>query len=171
MQAAGNWSGTTTSIFLHSSLVDQLYAKEVYFYSFVTKPNQVCIKHSPKICKSFYRAVAHGKSHGIFISIHPNKHSNSICPHFTMEAFPSVDSTVFLHQNLPRSIQKIHKILIGPERPPHTLFFRFKQNFLFGDSPIFPHTGSPPSSPLMSTPSSRRTCNKQQVRKQVQETH
>ena len=143
MQAAGNWSGTTTSIFLHSSLVDQLYAKEVYFCSFVTKPNQVCIKYSPKICKRFYRAVTHGKSYGIFISIHPNKHSNNISPHFTIEALSSVAFTVFLQQNLPRSIQKIHKALLGPERHPHTLFFRFKQNFLFGGSPIFPHTEAP----------------------------
>ena len=31
-----------------SSLVDQLYAKEVYFCSFVTKSDQACIKYSPK---------------------------------------------------------------------------------------------------------------------------
>ena len=46
--AATNWLGTTAPKFLQSSLVDQLYAEEVYFGSFVTKSNQVCIKYSPK---------------------------------------------------------------------------------------------------------------------------
>ena len=37
--AASNWSGTTVSKFLHFFLVDQLYAKEEYFRSFMTKSN------------------------------------------------------------------------------------------------------------------------------------
>ena len=38
----------TASHFLYSSLVDQLYAKGVYFYSFVTKSNQEYTKYSAK---------------------------------------------------------------------------------------------------------------------------
>ena len=36
------------SYFLRSTLVDQPYAKEVYFCSYVTKSNQACTKYSPK---------------------------------------------------------------------------------------------------------------------------
>ena len=51
---------TTISDFLHYSLVDQLYAKEVCFCSFVTKPNQASTKYSPDVFNSFYRTVTHG---------------------------------------------------------------------------------------------------------------
>ena len=46
-------SGIIVSMFLHSLLVDQLYAKGVYFCNFVTKPNQACIKYSPKYILQF----------------------------------------------------------------------------------------------------------------------
>ena len=31
---------------------------------------------------------------------------------------------------------KLHKISVGPNKVPHTLFFCFKQNSLFGGSPL-----------------------------------
>ena len=45
--------GYTASHFLCSSLVDQLYAKGVYFCSFMTKSNQACTKYSPKNFQQF----------------------------------------------------------------------------------------------------------------------
>ena len=36
---------------------------------------------------------------------------------------------------------KGYKISIGPDEPPHSLFFHFKQNFLFGD--FSPLAGTP----------------------------
>ena len=59
---------TTATCFLHYSLVDQQYAKEVYFCSFVTKFNQVFTKYSPDVFKSFYRTVTYGGFHRIFTS-------------------------------------------------------------------------------------------------------
>ena len=67
------------SHFLYYSLVDQLYEKEVYFYSFVTKSNQASNKYSPDVFSSFYRIVKHGESHRIFTS----PPSNSVSPCFT----------------------------------------------------------------------------------------
>ena len=43
----------TTSHFLHSSQVNQLYAKGVYFCRFVTKFNQSCTKYSRKCIQQF----------------------------------------------------------------------------------------------------------------------
>ena len=68
---------TTASHFLHYLLVDQLYAKEVYFCSFVTKCNQASTKYSPDVFKSFYRIVTHGEFHGIFTVPPPVKWSFS----------------------------------------------------------------------------------------------
>ena len=47
------------SCFLRSTLVDQLYAKGVYFCSFLTKSNQACTKFHPNAFKNFYRTVTH----------------------------------------------------------------------------------------------------------------
>ena len=47
------------SYFLRSSLVDQLYKKGVYFYSFVTKSNQASINIHPNVFNSFYRTITH----------------------------------------------------------------------------------------------------------------
>ena len=47
------------SYFLRSTLVDQLYAKGVYFSSFLTKSNQACTKFHPNAFKNFYRTVTH----------------------------------------------------------------------------------------------------------------
>ena len=43
----------TTSQFFHSSPVDQMRSQEVYFWSFVTKPNEACTKHAPKYIQQF----------------------------------------------------------------------------------------------------------------------
>ena len=63
--AASNWSGTTASKILHSSLVDQLYTKEVCFCSFVTESNQACIKYSPICILQFLSDHHTWESHGI----------------------------------------------------------------------------------------------------------
>ena len=54
--------------FLHYLLVDQLYAKEVYFCSFVTKFNKAFTRYSPNVFNSFYWTAAHGESLRIFTS-------------------------------------------------------------------------------------------------------
>ena len=55
--------------FFHYSLIDQLYAKNVYFCSFATKFNQASNKYSRYVFNSFYRTVTHeGPSHRIFKS-------------------------------------------------------------------------------------------------------
>ena len=49
------WStvGYTNNVLFCSPLFNQMYAKGVYFCSFVTKPNQACTKYSPKCIKKF----------------------------------------------------------------------------------------------------------------------
>ena len=47
------WPATTAPEFLYFSLVDQLYAKEVYFCSFVTKSNLACTKYLSKCIQQF----------------------------------------------------------------------------------------------------------------------
>ena len=66
-------------IFLHYSVVDQPYEKEVYFYSFVTKSNQPSTKYSSDVFSSFYRTVTHRESNRIFTS----PPLNSVSPCFT----------------------------------------------------------------------------------------
>ena len=117
------------------SLVDQLYAKEVYFCSFVIKFNQAFTKYSPDVFNSFYRTVTHGRtSHWIFT----RPCSCNASPRFTIEPLHSVASPFFFHYSHPNSLQKICEILIGPEKPPHSLFFRFKQNVRFHFAPFYP---------------------------------
>ena len=80
----------TTSHFVHSSLVYQLYAKELHFGSFVIKSNSP-IQQAPNIhlhvFTSFHRTIIHEKSHEIFTSPFP---SNSVSLHFTIESLPPV---------------------------------------------------------------------------------
>ena len=93
------------SHFLHSALVDQPYAKGVYFCSFVTKSNQACARYSPI---SVYK---------LFLLLSPH--------------FSSLE--------LSRPFQKINRISISSEKPPHTLFFCFKENsFFLKIVPFFP---------------------------------
>ena len=51
--AASDLLGTTGPKILYSSLVDQLYATEVNFFSFVRKSNEAWIKYSPKCILQF----------------------------------------------------------------------------------------------------------------------
>ena len=51
--------------------------------------------------------------------------------------------SLFLKRTLQNPLQKIRKILIGLERPPHTLFFRFKQIHFLEIAWIFPPHWSP----------------------------
>ena len=130
---------TIVSHFLHYSVIDQLYAKEVYFCSFVTKSNQTSTKDSPDVFNSFCRTVTHGDSHRIFTN--PLKQR---FPTFHYRTCSFCCLLTFFHYNPPSPLQMIHKISIGPDKP-RTLFFRFKQNSLFGDSPIFsPCWNTPP---------------------------
>ena len=131
--SASNWLGATASRFLHSSLVDQLYAKKVYFWRFATKSNQAWIKIHLNVYNSFYLTITHGESHGIFKST-SHRPSPYITPqhpigaplYFAKEALPSVASLFFLHQNPPSSFQKTrYRISISPEKPLHTLFLIF----------------------------------------------
>ena len=46
---------TTASHFLHYLLFDQLYAREVYFCSFVTKSNQASTRYWPDVFSNFWR--------------------------------------------------------------------------------------------------------------------
>ena len=141
---------TLASHFLHDMLVDQLYAKEVYFCSFVTKCNQALTKYSPDVFISFYRTITYGeffhKPHKIFTSPPPTLNhqpppSNVVSPHFSVEPFPSVASHFFI-----KTVQvplKRYNISIAPCKLLLILFFHLWQNSLFRAS-FFPHTGTPP---------------------------
>ena len=69
----------------------------------------------------------HGESHRIFTS---PSNLNSISLHFTIEPLLSVASHCFAIDSS-KILQKVNKISIGSEKLPHTLFFWFKENFLF----------------------------------------
>ena len=97
------------------------------------------IKQPPNI-HHMYSACSIGPSH---IEDHPTgfsqtSPSGSISPCFTTEPLPSVASPYFFHCSPPSPLQRLYRISIGPDKPPHTLFFCFKKNLLFGDSPISP---------------------------------
>ena len=127
---------TTVSHFLHYSLVDQLYAKEVYFYSLVAKFNHTSTKYSSDVFNSFYCHTWR-----VPWDFHQPT-SNEVSPHFnnTREPLPFVAS-LFFHEETPSSLQKLHNMSIGPEKPTHALFFHIKQNSLF-KVPFFTHTGT-----------------------------
>ena len=114
------------SHFLHSLLLDKLYAKGVYFCSFVTKSNQACTKCSARCVQPFHRAVIHGEYHKIFASTTP---SNSFSTQFTIKPIPYVASQFFLHYFHLNLLQKINKISVGSEKTSHMLFFCFKENY------------------------------------------
>ena len=104
-------------MFLHSSLVDQLYVKEVYFCSFVTKSNQASIKYSPKCISEFLSYCHTWESHGFFTRRFPQG-SNGISPHFTFFRFEppnknppkqvNVISTAHQSSSIPRNKSKRH---------------------------------------------------------------
>ena len=80
-------SATTASHFVHSSLFDQLYAKEMYFCTFVAKCNNP-VQHAPNIhpnvFNSFQRTVILGESYKIFTSPPP---PNGVSTSFTIKPF------------------------------------------------------------------------------------
>ena len=81
---------TTASHFVHSSLVDQLYAKEVYFCNFVTKSNNP-VQHAPNIHPNifniFHRTVILGESYGIFTGPSPSNGVFIITVHYKTSSF------------------------------------------------------------------------------------
>ena len=132
---------TTVSHFLHYLVVDQLYTKKVYFCSFVTKSNQATTKYSQYVFSMFYRTITHrGPSHRILTSLPLRQHFPIF--HYRTSSFcclPVSFSIAALQvPSPPNPLSFIYKISIGPDKPPHTLFFCFKKNYFFGDSPISP---------------------------------
>ena len=59
---------------MHYLLVDQLYAKKVYFCSFVTKSNQTSTKYSPDAFSSFYRTMGFSQPPSLLIQGFPTFH-------------------------------------------------------------------------------------------------
>ena len=53
LQAIRQTQHTASKILYYSAQVDQLYAKEVKFCSFVRKSNQACINYSPRCIQQF----------------------------------------------------------------------------------------------------------------------
>ena len=125
------WAWTQlASHFLQYLLVDQLYVKKVYFCSFVTKSNQAFTKYSPVVFNSFYRTITHrGLYHRIFTSL-PLKHH---FPTVHIEPLPSIASPFFFHCSPLSPLQRIYKISIDPDKPPHTALNKisFLEIFIF----------------------------------------
>ena len=104
-------------MFLYSSLVDQMYVKEVYFCSFVTKSNQASIKYSPKCISQFLSDCHTWESHGFFTRPFLQD-SNGISPHFTFFRFEppnknppkqvNVISTAYQSPSIPRNKSRRH---------------------------------------------------------------
>ena len=120
------------SYFFHSSPVDLLYAEEVHFCSFVTKSNQECtnIHPHPNVFNSFHMTLLHGESHGTFTTTPPPP-LNGIFPTFHRTTSFVCCLRIFCIRVLQKTRQKINNISKSSEKPPHTLFFRFKENSLF----------------------------------------
>ena len=115
-----------------------------YFCSLVTKPNQACIKYSPKCIWQFLLDCNIWRVPWDFYKqLPPLPHPPTlntltvVSLHFTKEALPSIASPLFLYYNPSSPLQKLHKISIGPEKSSGTLFLHFKLCL------IFPHTGAP----------------------------
>ena len=108
---------TTAPHFVHSSLVEQLYAKEVYFCNFVTKSNNP-VQHAPNIhpniFNNFHRTIVLGESYGIFTSPSP---SNDAFIHFTIKPLPSVPHPFFLYQK-PQNNSKANLYSLLSENDP-----------------------------------------------------
>ena len=102
---------------------------------------QICDKIQSSIHQIFTRCIQHS-SVSIELS-HMEEHSPScsilLC--FTIEplrfvAFP------FFYCSPPNPLQRIYEISIDSGKPPHSLVFHSKQNFLFGDFLL--HSPLPP---------------------------
>ena len=117
----------------------------MYFCSFVTKSNQAYIKYLPK-CISQFLLVRH--TWRVPRDFHnPPPTSLPLNTHISLFHYRSYYFCclpIFSSLEPSKSPPKIYKISIGPENPPQTLFFRFIQNSLFGDSPNFSLHWKPP---------------------------
>ena len=130
------------SHFLHSLLLDKLYAKGVYFCSFVTKSNQACTKYSARCIQPFHRTVIHGEYHKIFASTTPFKQvfhtihykTYSLCclPIFC-SLFPSEPS--------PKDKQDFSRFW---KTHSYVIFLLQRKFFLLKIAPLFSHTLTPP---------------------------
>ena len=135
---------TTASHFLRNLLVDQLYTKEVYFCSFVTKSNQASTRYSPDVFNSFHRTATHGEpSHRIFITIPLMQ----CFPCFTKEPLPFVASPFLFIFSLqpskspPKDIQDFNR---SCQASSHVIFL-VQTKFHFWRWPYFPPlAGTPP---------------------------
>ena len=111
----------TTTFYTPRSLINYMQRKYI-FAVLLQNPIKHASNIHPNVFNSFYQTIAHGE----------NKRT------FTWPPVPQH----FSSQNPPISLQKIHQISTGPEKPPHhTLFFSLKQNSLFRDrqSHFSPH--------------------------------
>ena len=124
---------TKASYFLHYLLIDQLYAKELYFCIFVTKSSQASTKYSADVFNSFYRTITHGEFHVIFTS----SPSNGVSPSFTTEppfcCLPTFSLKSF--KPPPHDTQYFNR---SWQASSH-IFFHFKQNFLLELHFFHPH--------------------------------
>ena len=80
----------------------------------------------PDVFSSFYRTVPY--------NFHkpPLPPSNGVSPNFPTK--PLLLPLIFFDQETPSPLQKMHNISVGLDKPPHMLFFCFKQSSLFGAS-------------------------------------
>ena len=106
----------------------------MHFFSFVTKSSQACTNIHPDVFNSFHMTLIHGEPYRIFTTTSsppPFKSLNGIFPTFyrTTSFFCSLH--IFCIRVLQKIRQKINNISKGSEKPPHTLFFRFKENSFF----------------------------------------
>ena len=121
---------TTASHSLHYLLFDQLYAREVYFCSFVTKSNQTSTRYWPDVFSSFYRIA----THRVPQDFHKPTLNKVLTFHYRNSSFCYLP--IFFIANL-QAPSKQYTNSIAPDKAPHILFSCFKQNSL----------SSPPSIP------------------------
>ena len=128
------------SHFLHSLLLDKLYAKGVYFCNFVTKSNQACTNIQPDVFNRFI-GPSYMESTTRFSQAPPP--SNRFSTQFTIKPIPYVASQFFVHYFHLNPLQKINKISVGSEKPTHVIFLLQRKFFLLKIAPLFSHTLTP----------------------------
>ena len=97
----------------------------------MTKSNQTSTKYS-----QMYSTVSIGLSHTIFTS---SPHPPPFLPQMwflqiSLQNLFLLLPLTFFDQETPSPLQKMHNISVGLDKPPHMLFFCFKQSSLFGAS-------------------------------------
>ena len=91
----------TASHFVHSSLVDQLYVKEVYFYNFVAKSNNLVYPYTKNSSKYIQQFPQNRHSWRVLRDFHkslPLKRRFHTL-YFTIKPLPTVIYQYFLYQN------------------------------------------------------------------------